>query len=214
MTGDANTESPVDASEDPIDPRPASEAQDESPESYDKVANRAVDLVDEQDILRKRALTLARTPEGAIESKGGLEVVEFYLANERYGIEAAHVKGVYPMSDVTPIPCTPSFVLGILRVRGQIISIIDLRDFFDLPKQEITEETKVVALQSMRMELGLLADSVLAVRTVPLSDLQPELPTLTGVRKDYLRAVTKDRLVILDAKNLLNDERIVVNETV
>jgi len=64
------------------------------------------------------------------------------------------------------------------------------------------------------MEFGILADTILGVRNMPLGDLQPSLPTLTGIREEYLRGVTRERVVVLDARKLLSDEKIIVNEQI
>jgi purine-binding chemotaxis protein CheW len=64
------------------------------------------------------------------------------------------------------------------------------------------------------MEFGILADVVLGVRRIPLTDIQPSLPTLTGIREDYLKGVTGEQVVILDAEKLLSDKKITVHEEV
>jgi purine-binding chemotaxis protein CheW len=64
------------------------------------------------------------------------------------------------------------------------------------------------------MEFGILADTVLGVRAVPFQDIQPSLPTLTGVREKYLRGVTRKQVVILDVEKLLSDKKIIVHEEV
>jgi purine-binding chemotaxis protein CheW len=63
-----------------------------------------------------------------------------------------------------------------------------------------------------RLELGILADAVLGVSLIPLTDLQPSLPTLTGVRADYLRGVTKEPMVVLDGQKLLSSPKLIVYE--
>jgi purine-binding chemotaxis protein CheW len=62
------------------------------------------------------------------------------------------------------------------------------------------------------MELGILADAVLGVRTIARNEFQPSLPTLTGIRSEYLKGITKDPLVVLDVEKILSDEKIVVND--
>ena len=69
-------------------------------------------------------------------------------------------------------------------------------------------------LQSGNMLFGILADVIAGVRRIPVSDIQPFLPTLTGVREEYLKGVTPGRTVILDAEKLLTDESIIVQEQV
>lgn len=167
-----------------------------------------------QRILKARALVLAQEPLPAGAADAHIEVVEFALAHERYALESRWVREVYPLEHLTPVPCTPGFVLGIVNVRGEILSVIDLKKFFDLPEQGLTDLNKVILLQSGVMLFGILADAVAGVRRIPSADLQPALPTLTGVREKYLRGVTAERLVVLDAERLLADEDIIVREQV
>lgn len=162
-------------------------------------------------ILRERALVLAREPERE-EAAAGLEVVEFLLAYERYGIESSYIREVYPLKDLTPLPCTPPFVLGIMNVRGKILSVIDIRKFFDLPQKGLTDLNRVIIVHDDFMEFGILADAILGVRLIPVRELQPSLPTLTEVRADYLKGVTEERLVVLDGGAILSDRRIVVHD--
>jgi purine-binding chemotaxis protein CheW len=156
-------------------------------------------------ILKERARTLAREPKGDGLREERLELVEFLLAGERYAIESSWVREVYPLKDLTPLPGTPSFVLGIINVRGQIVSVVDLKKFFDLPAKGLTNLDKVIIVTDGCMEFGLLADAVAGVREIAQRGIQPALPTLTGVRADYLKGVTADRLVVLDAGKLLAD---------
>jgi purine-binding chemotaxis protein CheW len=78
----------------------------------------------------------------------------------------------------------------------------------------LTDLNKIVVLRNETMEFGLLADQIIGVHELPLAAIQPPLPTLTGVRADYLRGVTAERLVVLDARKLLEDETIVVEQEV
>lgn len=167
-----------------------------------------------QRILKARAQALAREPEPAEAAGGHIEVVEFLLAHERYALESQYVREVYPLENLTPLPCTPAFVLGIVNLRGEILSVIDLKKFFELPEKGLTDLNKVIVLQSGNMLFGILADVIAGVRRIPVTDIQPSLPTLTGVREEYLQGVTPERTVILDAEKLLTDESIIVQEQV
>jgi purine-binding chemotaxis protein CheW len=169
---------------------------------------------EKQKILRARAQALAREPEPEEAARGALEVVEFLLADETYGIESWYVREVYPLKEFTPLPCTPSFVLGIINIRGQILSIIDLKKFFDLPEKGLTDLNKVIIVHNETMAFGILADAIFGVRSIRLDDIQPSLPTLTGIRAAYLKGVTSERLAILDAAKLLADKTLIVLEEV
>jgi purine-binding chemotaxis protein CheW len=164
--------------------------------------------------LRARARALARPPAPTPAAETLLEVLEFRLAQERYAIETRYVREVYPLKDLTPLPCTPPFVLGIVNVRGRILPVFDLKKFFDLPEQGLTDLHRIILIEGNEMELGLLADVTVGVRSLPADSLQPSLPTLTGIRSEYLKGVTAERLVVLDVARILADPRIIVHEEV
>jgi len=176
--------------------------------------NRGLTPAEEKDILKARARMLAREPLPAATESERLELLEFSLAHETYGVEMVYVRETRPLRDITPVPCTPPFVLGLINVRGRIISVIDIKSFFNLPEKGLTDLNKVIILHDGEMEFGILADSVLGVRTIPLAELQPSLPTLSGVREVYLKGVTNKRTVVLDGKKLLSDRKIIVHEEI
>lgn len=173
-----------------------------------------------KETLKARARALAkpaqRDEDGAAEA---LKVVEFRLAQERYAVEQKYVREVYSLKELTPLPCTPGFLLGIINVRGQILPVIDVKKFFDLPETGITDLHMVIIVHGEtasgeEMELGILADAIVGVRSIPLSTCQPSLPTLTGIRAKYLKGVTNQHVVILDVPSILNDPKTTVNEEV
>src|SRR6266702_185259 len=178
------------------------------------IAGRELTAAEEKRILKARAQALAREPRQEETAGGSLEVLEFLLAYERYGIEMSWVRETLPLRDLTPVPCTPPFVLGLINVRGQIMSVIDIKRFFDLPEKGLTDLNKVIIVHDGGMEFGILADAVCGVRTIPLVQLQPSLPTLTGVREEYLKGVTRERTVVLDGRKLLGDRKIIVHEEI
>jgi purine-binding chemotaxis protein CheW len=165
---------------------------------------------DKKAILKTRAKALA-APQ-AESNEEYLEIIEFQLASETYGIELRHAGEVSFLKELTPVPCTPAFVLGIINVHGRVLSVIDLKRFFDLPNNALTDLNRVIVIRKQGMEVGILADNIHGVRRIPRRDLQPSLPTLTGVRAEYLKGITRDRLVVLDADKLLSDPKIVVRE--
>ena len=164
------------------------------------------------DVLRARARALAAPQASTAEAGGALEVVEFRLADERYAFEAKCVREVVPLGDPTMLPGTPPFVLGIVNVRGQIIPVMDIKRFFDLPQVGLADLHQVIVIERHGLSFGVLADAAIAVRSVPKATLQAGLPTLTGIRAGYLIGVTADRLVVLDADRLALDPAIVVHQ--
>lgn len=163
-------------------------------------------------LLRERAGVLARPVQREATDGESLEVIQFLLAYEHYAIETSFVREVFPLTEFTRLPGTPPFVLGIVNVRGEIVSVVDIRKFFDLPEKGLTNLNRLIVLEGADMVFGVLADQVLGVRRLPVKELQDGLHTFTGIRRDYLKGIARDRLAILDGTRLLNDPRMVVNQ--
>jgi purine-binding chemotaxis protein CheW len=162
-------------------------------------------------LLKARATALAALPQSEAAEEY-LEIIQFQLASETYGIELRHAGEVSLLKELTPVPCTPAFVLGIINVHGRVLSVVDLKRFFDLPNHALTDLNRVIVVRKDSLEVGILADTIHGVRRIPLHDLQLSLPTLTGVRAEYLKGITGERLIVLDAEKLLSDSKIVVQE--
>lgn len=157
-------------------------------------------------ILEARAEALARKTLSPREEGRSLDVVEFMLANETYAIELAFIREVYPLRGMTYLPGTPAFVSGIINLRGEIVSVVDLKKFFDLPEAESGQGHHVIILSSDEMEFGILADCILGQTRIFASAIQKTLPTLTGIREKYLKGVANGATAILDGGRLLSDK--------
>lgn len=155
-------------------------------------------------LLHARAHVLAKEPHRDTAAEQAVEVVEFLLAHEHYGLDLKYVREVYPLKDLTPLPGTPAFVLGVTNVRGQVLAVIDIKKLFGLPERGLTDLNKVIIIQTAGVELGILADAVLGLSSVAPEEIQLSLPTLKGLREDFLRGITRNSMVLLDAQKLLS----------
>jgi purine-binding chemotaxis protein CheW len=171
----------------------------------------SVNAADVTRVLRERAAALAR-PAHVAARGDTLELLEFRLASERYAVETRFVSEVQPLRDLTPLPGTPPHVRGVVNLRGRILPVYDLKKFFALPEQGLTDLHRIVVLDGGDFEMGLLTDVVVGVRKLSPSELSPPLPTLSAIGAEYLKGVSGERLVVLDIERLLNDPRIVVND--
>ena len=165
-------------------------------------------------ILKERADLLKIQVEKEEITGEQLEGLEFLLADERYAIDANYVCEVIPLKELTQLPCTPDFILGIINVRGKIIAVIDIKQFFNLPEKGITELNRVVIVKYEDIELGILADEIIGSTQIFPDKLQSSIPTITDIRNDYLLGVTQDRLIIFNIKEFLLNEKIIINEEV
>ncbi|MBS7691340.1 purine-binding chemotaxis protein CheW [Pseudomonas lalucatii] len=162
----------------------------------------AVGVEERDERLRERSQRWARIEEEE-QVEGWLEVLSFSISGEMYAIGSEHVAEVLPLSQYTPLPGTPPYVLGIVNVRGHIVSLLDLRVLFELPISGLSDKNFLVILRSADMEFGLLIDRVLGIARIRRDALQGELANLSGVRAAYLLGVTAEQWTVLDGERLL-----------
>jgi purine-binding chemotaxis protein CheW len=162
--------------------------------------------------LKARAKELAKEPLPENVMQKYLKVVEYSLGKEKYGIEASCIREVCALGDLTPLPSTPPFILGIINVRGQILAVVDMKKIFNLPAQKLTDLTKILIIDIHPATFGVLVDEVLGMRFIAPSELQPTRTLATEVHTDYVKEVTSDRLIILDLVKMVADKKITVNE--
>lgn len=162
-------------------------------------------------IFKARAKALARFENERSGEEKNLEIVEFLLADGRYGIEISYLRETYPLKEITALPGTPSFVLGLINVRGQILSVFDIKKLFALPDKALTTSSKIIIIGYNGMEFGIIADAVIGVRNVLIEETQISFPPAVS---EYLQGVTKEGVVILDAEKILSDSKLIVHEEV
>jgi purine-binding chemotaxis protein CheW len=157
-------------------------------------------------ILRHRATKLAVPPE--TKGRGGrlVEILEFTLGRERYAFQTSFVREVFPLTDITLLPGVPPHIVGVVNVRGRILSVMDIRRLLEVGNVGLTNLNKAIILHSGDMELAVLADEVTGVYVVDADGGQRTLPTLSEKQGEYLQGVTGDRIVVLHAGKLLASE--------
>ena len=166
-------------------------------------------------ILKERARALARPVEEAVTQAEGLELLVFSVGAERYGIETDHVVEVIPLRELTPVPCTPASILGVVNHRGRILPVLDLRRLFDLADQGVAEGSRVVAVEARGMTFGIFAGAVTGtVRVGGADDGALSPATSAADRQGLIRGVTGEMVAVLDLDALSRDPRITVNEEV
>jgi purine-binding chemotaxis protein CheW len=168
--------------------------------------------MDIKKILRDRASVLAKPRITEVASEGGMDGLGFLLADEQYIIDSAYVSEVIPLREFTPLPCTPSFILGIINVRGRILSVINLKTFLNLPEKGLTNLNRVVIVRHQDIACGILVDDVSGKIQIFPGQLSSAIPTLTSAQKEYLMGVTQDRSIVLDIEKFLSDDKIIICE--
>ena len=165
-------------------------------------------------VLKERA-DILKIPQESNEMSGDkIDGLEFLLSNERYAVDSTCVNEVIFINDLTPLPCTPAFVLGIINVRGKILSVIDIKRFFNLPEKGITNLNKVIVVKYNDIELGILADEIYGNIIIDLDNLQTKVTTISEVNNNFIIGVSKERLILLDIKELLANDKIIINDEI
>lgn len=162
-------------------------------------------------VLAERAAKLARPEYGAVPEETA-EILRFQLAYRQYAIEMRYVREVILTGEITPVPGTPDFIAGICAVRGQIISLVDLRALFLIPEKGLTDLNRVIVLTDGRLTFGILADTIRGVGTIPLDQVSPPAAIDTCPGGRYMMGIFTGDLQVIDASALLSDPAIIIDE--
>lgn len=114
------------------------------------------------------------------------QLVTFTLDGVEFGLDIDRVQEITPRTDITPVPGSPSFVLGVVNLRGMIIPVLDSRLRFHLAPKPSTEKTRIIILRLAGQPTGLMVDSVAEVVKLDDFTLRETPPLVAGVRSDYL----------------------------
>ncbi|HEY9792828.1 MAG TPA: chemotaxis protein CheW [Candidatus Obscuribacterales bacterium] len=165
-------------------------------------------------VLKQRAKTLAQEEQQEeLSESEHIQILQFLLSGEIYAFEAKLVREVRVAMDVTPIPCTPAFVAGVVNLRGEIVTVLDTKLLLGLPREERYSH-KLIIVRNKEAQMAFLIDDVIGVAPVSIKELQPALPTMPAEQARRIAGLTGDPLVLIDVDALMNDPRILVEEEV
>ena len=137
------------------------------------------------------------------------------LENEAYGIAVLKVREIIRLQKITPVPQMPTFVKGVINLRGRVIPVVDLRVKFGV-KAEFAERTCIVVVQvklstAQSVQMGLIVDSVEEVVTLAANEIEPTPDFGSTISTEYLLGMAKVKGAV---KTLLDIDRVVAPETV
>jgi purine-binding chemotaxis protein CheW len=137
-----------------------------------------------------------------------LQLVIFRLAKEEYGLPITKVQEINRLVPITKLPQTPSFMEGIINLRGRIIPVIDLRKRFQLATIEQSDENRIIIVEVNGQTVGIIVDAVTEVVRLPAASVEPPPPAFI-LDAQYIHGVGKldDRLLImLDIDKILTSQ--------
>jgi purine-binding chemotaxis protein CheW len=141
-----------------------------------------------------------------------LQLVSFRIADEEFGVDIIKVQEIIRMVDITRVPNTPHYVIGVINLRGKVIPIIDMRRRLNLKETPYTKDTRIVVVEEENKIVGFIVDSVSEVLRISSSVLEPPPPMVSGISSDFITSVAKLEgrlLILLDLEKVLakDDEK-------
>jgi purine-binding chemotaxis protein CheW len=124
----------------------------------------------------------------------GSKYLEFSLGNEHYGVPLLSVREVISKPETTVIPNAPAYFIGIMNLRGQVISVIDLRKKLSIKSKSENSEEAVIIVQVESIQVGLVVDSIDRVLEITSMDQVTEMPDInTQVNSKFVQSVYKEK---------------------
>ncbi|AAN56201.1 chemotaxis protein CheW [Shewanella xiamenensis] len=138
-----------------------------------------------------------------------LQWVTFKLDNETYGINVMQVQEVLRYTEIAPVPGAPHYVLGIINLRGNVVTVIDTRSRFGLQSAEVDDSTRIVIIEAEKQVIGILVDSVAEVVYLRRSEIDNAPNVGTEESAKFIQGVSNrdnELLILVDLDKLLSDE--------
>lgn len=136
--------------------------------------------------------------------------VTFFLDNEKYGIQVMQVQEVLRVTDIAPVPGAPDYVLGIINLRGNVVTVIDSRKRFGLDERDTDDSSRIVIMEAENDQVvGILVDSVAEVVLLRTSEIESAPNIGNDESSRYIQGVcNKDEelLILVDVERLLTDQ--------
>ena len=138
-----------------------------------------------------------------------LQWVTFQLDRETYGINVMQVQEVLRYTEIAPVPGAPDYVLGIINLRGNVVTVIDTRSRFGLPPAEVSENSRIVIIDADMQVIGIMVDSVAEVVYLRSSEIDVAPSVGTEESAKFIQGVSNrdgELLILVDLNKLLSDE--------
>ncbi|MDH5570517.1 MAG: chemotaxis protein CheW [Gammaproteobacteria bacterium] len=137
------------------------------------------------------------------------QCVTFRLDDEVYGINVMLIQEVLRVTEIAPVPGAPSYVVGIINLRGNVVTVIDTRMRFGLPPKEMDDSTRIVIIETENQTVGIIVDSVSEVVDIYASDIETAPNVGNDETARYIEGVvSRDEhlLILVDLNKLLTED--------
>lgn len=153
--------------------------------------------------------TVKTTAGSQDENDNVYQWVTYRLGEEIYGINVMQVQEVLRYTEIAPVPGAPDYVMGIINLRGNVVTVIDTRARFGLPPSEISDSSRIVIIESDEHVVGILVDSVAEVVYLRASEIDSAPNVGAEESAKFIQGVSNrddELLILVDLNKLLNDE--------
>lgn len=156
-------------------------------------------------VLEERALAIAK-PVSEQRYEQRAEYLRFRLgAVELYGIPYHYLDGLRYVGNLARVPCTPKFVAGVVNYRGELLTVLDLKQFFRMPALAQAGESRIIVVKHTGMRVGLLVDDVDGNEAYQRADLAPPLGSDGVTNMEYVMGIHDGCVTLLNIEALLSD---------
>jgi purine-binding chemotaxis protein CheW len=169
---------------------------------------------DAQRVLQARAQLLARKPAQQKEEARSQFVCFRLGATERYGIAYDYLEEIMNAMDITPVPCTPPVIAGVSNYRGELLTLLDLKQFFPTGQSEGDGEMPVIVVKAGGVRVGLIVDAVDGNEAFVPAHLAPSLSSAGASNRVYVQGIHEGRVTLLNIGALLADPSLQIDESV
>jgi len=141
-----------------------------------------------------------------------VQVIAFKLNDELVGVPIEQIIEITNNRDLTPVPKAPSFVIGVMNLRGKIVPVINLKEHLRIPyeiPEDIYQKNKIVILETPKGEVGVIVDEIVGSVKFPESDVLPEPIGTIGIDVKFISGVVQldgDLLILLNVESIFNQE--------
>lgn len=144
--------------------------------------------------------------------------ISFCLNEEIYCINLKYVKEITKLKHVslTNVPCVPDFISGIINLRGEFITIVDIKKFLNIKKTKVTEKTKIIVIRTENIQIGILVDDVFGIENIPSEKLNHNIQTKYEKNKFTSAEIMFNNKImcVFDLKKFIEDERLFIEDAV
>jgi purine-binding chemotaxis protein CheW len=151
----------------------------------------------------------AQLPKSKTSEDPILQWVTFHLAGETYGVNVMQVQEVLRYTEIAPVPGAPHYVIGIINLRGNVVTVIDTRNRFGLSPGDITDNTRIVIIEADKNVVGILVDSVAEVVYLRQSEIETAPNVGNEESAKFIQGVchkNNELLILIELDKFITDE--------